>query len=72
MRVFLIFLVLCASLMAKDEFFGGEKKGKKEVDLMTITGGRFNHVKAAKNMIFLSHMDNKGKETDIKQFGYYD
>ena len=48
------------------------KKGNKEVDLMTITGGRFNHVKAAKNMIFLSHMDNKGKETDIKQFGYYD
>ena len=36
MRVFLIFLVLCAGLMAKDEFFGGEffggeKKGKKEV-----------------------------------------
>ena len=31
MRVFLIFLALFASLMAKDEFFGGEKKGKKEV-----------------------------------------
>ena len=31
MRVFLIFLVLCAGLMAKDEFFGGEKVFKKQL-----------------------------------------
>ena len=56
MRVFLIFLALFASLMAKDEFFGGEKKGKKEVEQAIYSSV---DQKYGKNVKLVIHFDSQ-------------
>lgn len=39
--------------------------------LVEMSGGRFNDFKVARKTIYVLHVDNDGKETDIVPIGYY-
>lgn len=46
-------------------------KTNKKIPLLEWSKGRFNNIKIAQNKIFVSKVDENGKETDIQHCGYY-